>query len=207
MFLVTRLSIKIFAALNSNKNRNATITTIPAYWMDCTGSNNGPIIIYSRFNQSACFRTVRIHESIPPTLGHSLDLVRAYISKGWTLAVGQHGHAPNISYTLSNYTLFYPDRCEELVMLGSYLPIRSRTVFGFDKLPIGHHDTAKKHYLAYVSLIFLSLFVYLTVFNHLHFERNKIECSLFGAARQMESYLFYFLFIFRMEHFWNTIKI
>lgn len=29
-------------------------------------------------------------------------------------------------------------------MLGSYLPIRSRTVFGFDKLPIGHHDTAEE---------------------------------------------------------------
>lgn len=73
--------------------------------------------------------------------GHLLDLVYGCISKGWTLAVGQHGHTPNISYTLSNYTLFYPDRCENLVMLGSYLPIPSRTVSVFDKLPIRHPDT------------------------------------------------------------------
>lgn len=79
-------------------------------------------------------------------------------------------------------------------MLGSYLPIRSRTVFGFDKLPIGHHDTAKKHYLAYVSLIFLSLFVYLTVFNHLHFERNKIELSLRSSSTDGALSLLFFIY-------------
>ena len=88
----------------------------------------------------------------PDARGHPLDLVCAYISKGWTLAVGQHGHAPNISYTLSNYTLFYPDRCEGLAMLGSYLPIRWRTVFAFDKLPIRSRDTVRDRYRAYISI-------------------------------------------------------
>ena len=37
-------------------------------------------------------------------------------------------------------------------MLGSYLPIRWRTVFAFDKLPIRRRDTVRDRYRAYISI-------------------------------------------------------
>lgn len=71
----------------------------------------------------------------PLRQGHPLDPFRRFIAKDRTLAAGQHGRAPNTSYTLSNYTPFHPkseapkaSSCNVFSGAGYFSPRRSAAI-------------------------------------------------------------------------------